>query len=111
MAGIVPSRAVSTITKLFPDATDGRPGNFTVHAMADVRGVLTIIAKIPEELLILNEEDYANYAVALSELQIISEWLIAKGKPEPEETQPAWNYGARGTPCRPHRERFGEVSR
>ena len=100
MAGIVPTRAVSAIMKLFPDALDEHAGNFEMHVMADIKGVLAIIAKVPEELLVLNEDDYVSFVVALSELQIISEWLIAKGKPEPErrETQPAWNYGVGGNP-------------
>jgi hypothetical protein len=98
MAGIVPSRAVSTITKLFPDAPALQPGNFMLNAMADVKSVLAIIAKIPDELLVLNEEEYADFVVAVNELQIISEWLIAKAKPEFVETQPAWNYGAGGNP-------------
>jgi hypothetical protein len=100
MAGIVPSRAVSFITKIFPDALDGRSGNFQMQVMANIKGVLVIVAKIPEALLVLNEEDYVSFVVALSDLQIISEWLIAKGKPEPEpkESQPAWNYGAGENP-------------
>jgi hypothetical protein len=100
MAGIVPTRAVSSITKIFPDALDGRSGNFQMAVMANIKGVLAIIAKVPEELLVLNEEDYVSFVVALSDLQIISKWLIAKGKPEPEpkESQPGWNYRAGENP-------------
>jgi hypothetical protein len=97
MAGIPPSRAASTIVKIFPNALDGRAGNFQVPAMADIRSALAIIAKIPEELLVLSEEDYTSFVVALSELQIASEWLFEKAKPESEpntERQPGWNYGA-----------------
>jgi hypothetical protein len=100
MAGIVPTRAVSSITNIFPDALDGRAGNFPMQVMASIKGVLAIVAKVPEELLVLTEEDYVSFVVALSDLEIISEWLITKGKPEPElkEPQPAWNYGSGENP-------------
>jgi hypothetical protein len=100
MAGIVPTRAVSSITNIFPDALDGRAGNFPMQVMASIKGVLAIVAKVPEELLVLTEEDYISFVVALSDLEIISEWLITKGKPEPElkEPQPAWNYGCGENP-------------
>jgi hypothetical protein len=97
MAGIVPSQVVSAITKLFPEASTGHPGNFPLNTMAAIKGVLAIIDKIPEELLVLNEDDYASFVVALSELQVISEWLIAKGTPH-GGIQPAWNYGAEANP-------------
>ena len=96
MAGIVPSHAVSSIMKIFPNALDGCSGAFSIQAMAHIDGVLAIIAKIPEALLVLNEEDYADFIVSLSHLKKISEWLVTKGKPDVDSTerQPGWNYGA-----------------
>jgi hypothetical protein len=94
---MVPSQAVSTITRLFPDAVTGGPGNFPLNTMAAIKSVLAIIDKIPEDLLVLRENDYADFVVAVSELQVISEWLIAKGTPA-GGMQPAWNYGAGANP-------------
>ena len=98
MAWVVPSRAVSVISNLFPNASDGCAGNFPFNAMSDLKSVLVLLNKIPEELLVLNDEDYANFLVAQTELQIASEWLIAKGHPDPEEMQPGWNYAAGRNP-------------
>jgi hypothetical protein len=103
MARIFPTRAVSAITTLFPDALVGGSGAFEARVMADIKSVLSIIDKVPEELLVLNDEDYAHFIVALNELQIISDWFVAHAKPEPGTTQPAWNYG------RPEQNPIGRI--
>jgi hypothetical protein len=98
MAGIVPSHAVITITKLFPDAVNGESVGLTHHLMSYMKGVFSIVNKIPEELLVLNDDNYTDFIVALTELQIVSDWFIANAKPEPGKMQPAWNYGAGQNP-------------
>ena len=45
MARVVPSQAVSTISKLFPDAATGGPGIFPLNTMAAIKSVLSIITR------------------------------------------------------------------
>lgn len=81
MSRIVPSQVTTYIDRAIPENTWPSLGPYNVGALA---GLLTLIDKIPDELLAMDNETYSNFILALATI---------------EEQVTFWRYGGpRGSP-------------
>jgi hypothetical protein len=71
MTRVVPTQAVATIDQLFPHVQSGAAPQATYTALAarELRGIVDLIRQIPQELLILPADQYADLVLGLGAIE------------------------------------------
>jgi len=65
----MPSQVVSAMNRLFPDIYRGHATNFTIERSGELGGLVDLIKRIPQELIILTPEHYANLVVGVGSIE------------------------------------------
>jgi hypothetical protein len=74
MPAIMPSQVVAAIDRLFPHAAKDHPdGNLSAGESTKLRALIDLVNDIPEELIVLSPQDYADFVHAKG---TISETLL-----------------------------------
>ena len=82
MSSVMPSQVIQTIDELFPHAkSDGASGPLDPDSHGtQLRGILSLIAAIPADLLTLSPSEYANFTLATSTLAThLERWVVRGG--------------------------------
>ena len=70
MTRIVPSQVVDVINRLYRHAAfNTSHSNYSRGNAASLRGIVDLIKQIPQELLVLPADQYANLAIALGAIE------------------------------------------
>jgi hypothetical protein len=82
MSNVMPSQVIQTIDELFPHAKSGGgdgPLEPDSHG-TQLRGILSLIKAIPDNLLALSPSDYAEFALATSTVEThLERWVVQGG--------------------------------
>ncbi len=90
MTLVIPSQIVGTIKEFFPSVSQGEYLQFSISHLPHLKGISNLAKQVPQELLILNYQDYADFVWSIGALDSqISIWIaqgdvaISKSKFDP----------------------------
>ena len=65
----MPSQVISMIHQLFPELFRGDVTSFTIKRSGELQGLVDLITRIPQELIVLTPEHYAKLIVGVGSIQ------------------------------------------